>query len=185
MSQSETPAAEPVREPRPGERFGAAVTRLIRLHNAMIFVVFVCGLAAVGVAYDRAQRGTAFEISDRWRTATLVMRVALPVVALLLTGVYTHLQMKRHACQMRSGPVSPAVLYNTFQRCKLLSMVLLTLAGVFASVCLVLGHRWIDLIIAAITLLLLIMTRPGLESVTSFFAEIELMRDTPGEDASP
>lgn len=182
MSQHDTPAAEPQTRLRPEARFDAAVERLIRLHNVMIFVVFVCGLIAVGVAYDRAQRGTEFEISDRMRMASLVVRVALPIVALVLTGIFTHVQMKRHARQMRAGQVPAAQLYNTFQRCKLLSMVLLALAGVFASVCLVLGHRWIDLIIAAITLLLLIITRPGTESVSSFFAEIELLRDTLDKD---
>jgi hypothetical protein len=171
---SESPETVAPESPGLSTAFDSEITRLTRVHNLLIFVVFLAGLVAVGVAYDRHERGRPIVIEDSSRTGLLVLRIALPIMALVLTAMYTSWQMKRQSRRMAAGDVPPAALLSAFQKCKAMSMMLLGIAAVVASVCLALGHRWIDLIVAAIPFLLLIVTRPSTPGMLQFMRVIEL-----------
>lgn len=170
----QVPPEDPTPTPTP---FETEVSRLVKVHNLLIFVVFVAGLVAVGIAYDRYQRAEPFEITDSMRTLLLGLRIAAPLLALILTAMYTNWQMKRQSGRMAVGHVPPARLYGAFLRCKVMSMLLLGLAAGLASVCLVVGHRWIDLIVALAPFILLIVTRPSTPGLQQFIRMIEVMAE--------
>lgn len=156
-----------------GTPFDEPIARLVRFHNLMIFVVFLAGLIAFATAYTLHRQRRAFELGDGWRYVLIGLRIVLPIAALVLTGLYTRWRMRLITARIEQGTVGPTTLYNSFQRCKLMSVLLLTMAGLFASVCLVLGHRWIDLILALAPFLLLVVTRPGLGGFLAYVAAVQ------------
>lgn len=182
MSESPETVA-PESRARLSTPFDSEITRLTKIHNLLVFVVFLAGLVAVGVAYDRDQRDQAIVIAESSRTTLLVLRIALPILALVLTAMYTHWQMKRQAGRMAVGSVPPGRLFGAFQKCKIMSMMLLGIAAVVASVCLAMGNRRIDLFVAGIPFLLLIVTRPSTAGMLQFMRAIEVMAEESESEA--
>jgi hypothetical protein len=145
-----------------------AVRRLVRLHNLMLFVVFAVGLLSFAILQIRRSG-----LDDGpLRTALLILRIALPAVALLLTAAYTHAAGRRIDPALGS-PRRDERIVSLFAQTKTLSILLLTLCGVFANACLLFGNRLIDLILALGTLGLLWVTRPSLSGLASFTALVD------------
>jgi len=162
---NEPPTAAPQAQPADerGLDPAGAVQSLVRLHNLMVFIVFVGGLASAAVLQVR--RGGLDD--GLLRRSLLIARVALPVLALLVTAAYTHRRVqvwhRRH-----EGPARPEQITAMFAASKRVSILLLTGCGLFADACLMFGNRMIDLLLALGTLGLLIVTRPSLKGLAAF-----------------
>lgn len=176
MPDNETTTETEAQAPMDGDaardaaaNLNAAAERLIRAHNTQIFAVFIIGLACIGVRLS-TQPVTIHEGAAWWTLA--VLRVALPILAMVITGIVTNRLLKRFAVAHPDGYAVPD-LFPVFSTCKRVSMWLLTAAGVFASACLlVTGGRVVDVILAVIPLGLLIVTRPSLELINHFGATL-------------
>ncbi len=172
MTDQVSPSAESV---SPGEAYAAAVGKVIRLHNLLIFVVFLVGLICLGITQARGG-GADLPV---WATNLLItVRIALPILALVLTAVYT----SRGWDQAAASGAGPQAIFELYQRLRLLSMSLLAFAGVFAAVCLVVGNTRGDLLLLLLPFGLLILTRP---SLAGFVYLVQGIRNSAAEDAEP
>ncbi|RMF71344.1 MAG: hypothetical protein D6744_18065 [Planctomycetota bacterium] len=166
---TETSQPDALAEAKP---YAAAVTRLVRLHNLEVLIVFIAGLICAGITRQRG--GGVLDMSEyRWLD---VLRIVAPIAALLLTGAYTQVAMTAFARKRGDAPLAPADVLPLFTRCKHLSMHLLTLTALFACVCLILGNRVMDLVLAVGAWVLLITTRPSTQGFETFCAVVETQR---------
>ena len=133
----------------------AVVTRIIRQNNLAIFLIIVTGLAAVAIV--ETQHLYPQHPPYLWLLTTL--RIIAPILALVLTGVFTNGIIRRLLAEARDGPITPASILSAFYVAKVTSIRLLTAAGLFSSACLLFGHRTVDLVLAVIPVLLLLVTR--------------------------
>src|SRR5262245_32530193 len=133
-----------------------AIGRLVRSSNLAIFVIVAAGLACV--AYVK----TTHFFSDRqeFRGWLIALRVTLPIAALFVTGIATKQILSRFVQRVGGVDLTIADYLPAFSVCKTVSIVLLTIAGLFGSICLLFGHQTMDVLLAGLPILLLLISRP-------------------------
>lgn len=167
-----------IARPRPNTRAPfEIVRRLIRLNNLLVFALVAAGLIGLAVARTwGAQRpGAAVGSLLLWA------RIVLPSAALVITAVVTQRALAAAARDL-DEPVCAVSIAPVFDRCKRASMWMLAAAGVLAGGCLALGTTK-DLLLAAVPLVLLLITRPSEQGFLSFLNLAVSMQEDASERA--
>lgn len=159
------------------------VHRLVRANNLMVFLVVCTGLICVAIVqtspYFRGRPAA-------WLAVLTWLRIGVPVAALIVTAVVTQRALSAYLRGLAGEPVTVDSIAPTFYRCKRVSMALLFGAALFAAVCLLFGHRTTDVILAALPLGLLLITRPSMAGLLSLTrAAIQMSTDAERETAGP
>lgn len=166
-----TTEATPGQPQRPADA-QQVVDRLVRRHNALLLLIIVfdlaCALAASTLRpFDHLQ-------SSPWMAG--VIAGALPILALAATGVLTRLTIADCARRQAAGAAAGPALTAAFERSKNASMIALTIAGCLAGLCLLLVNRMWMLAVVALPLILMLLTRPGLNGLLTMAALVEAER---------
>lgn len=158
------------------------VHRLVRINNLMVFLVVCTALICVALvqssSFFRAQR-------PPWLPLLTWLRIGLPVVALILTAVFTQRALSVYLRGLAGRPVSVDSIAPAFYRCKQVSMGLLFAAALFAAVCLLFGHRVADILLVVMPLGLLLIARPSMAGLLSLTQAAIQMADEAGGAGRP
>jgi hypothetical protein len=173
-------AADPNAPPPGSEIVEAAlarevVARLIRHNNLAIFLIVVAGLAAVAIVETQH----LFQLRPKWMWMVTTLRIALPILALVLTAVLTSRTIDKLLAELGPRPITPALTMPAFYFSKLASIILLTATGLICSASLIFGHRAIDIALVLIPILLLFITRVNEHGPTVFAAFAQSQREVP------
>jgi hypothetical protein len=182
----EEQASGPTADPHPGsvarQDPNALIDRLVRINNLAIFAVFCTGLLAVALVQ------TVWHGQKRPQPPPLGiltwLRLALPMLGLLMTALVTHRAMSRLAVWSRKAGqlLTLETAAPAFYRSKLAATLMHAAAGVFAAACLVVGHRVSDVLLALLPIVMLLITRTNLGGLTAFTS---LARETAAEANPP
>lgn len=168
---------------RPGGAAQSAADKLIRIHNVCLLAVVVGGLGCimyVEATHFYSGRRPAF----MWLLT--IAAIGLPIVALAATAAATNALIKSFVRRIGDLDIDPEAVAPLFFRAKLVSMTTLTFAGLFADACLLFGHRNLEFVLAAIPILLMIITRPARGGVATFATLVDTIRqDMTGTDDEP
>ena len=163
-------------EPGPATQ---TVEKLIRLHNVLFLLVVVNALAS----YPIVKITGIFNNPPAGMIWLNVGCIVLPIVSLIFTALATDRMIR--ALVRRRGDVETTADDSAacFKRSKMISIVLMTLCGLFAGTCVILGHRVREAILAVVPVLLMLLTRPSGMSLTNFvkLVEMERMEQFPAE----
>lgn len=159
------------------DRHGGAAQRaadkLIRIHNVLLLAVVVGGLGCilyVQTTHFHSGRRPAF----MWMLTAA--SIGLPILALAATAAATNGIIKRFVRRIGDLVIDPQAVAPLFFRAKLVSMTTLTLAGFFADACLLFGHRTLEFALAAIPIILMLITRPARGGVATFVTLVDTIR---------
>lgn len=152
------------------------VAPLIREHNLVLFLVVLVGLAAVATV----KTTHLFSDGDRpgWIRYLTIARSVAPIAALIVTAVFTNRALQGAICGATRATLALDRVIAAYLRSKRFAAWLLGTCGMFASACLLVGHRNLDLALAILPLAMLLVGRPSIASLVTF---IELAR-TEAED---
>lgn len=160
---------DPLPETGPVQRPVAqqTVERLIRLHNLLLLIIVVVGLAAimyVNATHVFPNRPPFM----RWLTA---LRIILPLAALLLSFLLSRAAIERISRTRTSALVPIDVAAQAFRRAKSVTLAIVASVALFADLCLVVGHQTLDLMLAVFPLVIFIIMRPAHGNI-EFFASL-------------
>ena len=175
-----TDAADPNAPPPGSDIIEAAlarevVARLIRHNNLAIFLIVVAGLAAVAIVETQH----LFQQRPKWMWMVTVLRIGLPILALLLTAILTSRTIDKLLAELGPRPITPTLTMPAFYFSKLASIILLTATGLICSASLIFGHRAIDIALVLIPIVLLFITRVNEHGPTVFAAFAQSQREEP------
>lgn len=101
----------------------------------------------------------------------------VPLAALFLTALLTRRVIAAFIRRIGDVDLSLTDYLPAFSTGKRISTVLLAVAGVFASACLLFGHQTMDVLLALLPILLLLISRPNYFSLIAFVGTVQTMRD--------
>jgi hypothetical protein len=160
----------------------AIVDQLVRRHNLLLVIIVVFDLAC-------AMAASALRLFDRvshlaWIAG--VVAAALPFLALIVTGIVTRMAIVQCARQQAAGANPGAALAVAFRRSKNASMIALTVAACLAGLCLLIVNRRWMLAVVALPLILMLLTRPGLNGLITMASLVEAERgdSTPASETT-
>lgn len=163
--------SETGRAPQRGSA-AAVVASLVRINNAMIFAV-VCAVL-VAAAYVQTQR--AVRVSATWHTVLIVLRIALPIAATLISAWIASVAIDRFLRGRPDEEVAPDAIAATFYGSKLVAMNIFLAGALLAAACLVFGFRVYDLLLLLLNFGMLVMSRPSAAAMAQFAAAAESIR---------
>ncbi len=149
------------------------IAKLIRVHNLLFLLIVVNGLAS----YPIVKISGIFNNPPAGMIWLNVACIALPIVSLILTALATNRMIRSHV--RRRGEIESNADDSAacFQRAKILSMVLMTVSGLFAGTCVIFAHRVREAILVVVPVLLMLLTRPSNMSLDNFVTLVEMERE--------
>lgn len=151
----------------------SAIARLVRLSNLAIFVIVALGLACAAFV----QTTRFFSDRQEIRGWLIGLRLIVPLAALAATAWITQRLLKAFTRRVGDIHLELADHLPLFVRCKTVSIALLTIAGLFASTCLLFSHRTMDVLLALLPIVLLVISRPTFFGLVGFAQTVESMRE--------
>ncbi len=143
------------------------VHRAQRAHNLLVFLVVAAALLCLAGAQAKIVPFDALGVDPR--AAWLMgLRLAIPVAMLGLTAMLTNRTVKAFVRRHGEARLTGDALAPVYCRCKRASMLLMTGAALFCDAFLLLRPPGLDVLVAAIPLVLLLMTRPLMSGLVGF-----------------
>lgn len=171
---SSTPVGGPAEsEPPLANRL---VQRALRAHNLLVFGVVAAALLCLAGAQARIVSFDALGVDPRgaWLMA---LRLAMPVAMLGVTALITNRAVKAFVRSHGGARLTGDALAPVYCRCKRASMGLMTGAALFCDAFLLFRPRGLDVLVAAIPLVLLVMTRPLMGGLVGFAGLADSFRE--------
>ena len=156
-------------EPGPARQ---TIHELIRVHNLLFLLVVINALAS----YPIVKITGIFKNPPAGMIWLNVACIVMPIVSLIVTALVTDRLIRAQVGRRGDVESTAADSVECYKRTKILSMVLMTLCGLFAGTCLIFAHRVREAILVGVPVLLMLLTRPSGVSLTNFVKLVEMER---------